>query len=317
MTPPDDSDYDIQDIPLDQDWARRHLHDGFEAAPDPVGMSDAYARAGTGESECRERWLGSHVVRTWPAVNRRLEPHPPLLRASPTDAAADAVYRLPDEARGVLEHLREQWAARGRSIRNDPKIRLVTDPAVQDGEWTDLGSWFVQQATYFDSQVTNDWVTKRAVHTTAGTEWQTRDLMTRDGGLVSLHDSRLSNQLGASTLLILPDGRIPFVKAGAVNNIDPNRLAPTGSGSADAWHDAGSLAAVRNGEVTALDLARRNMERELLRSSWGWGWRSTRRGWTRRVPSTGWRRAWWDSLATCTVAASPSSWVSPSRTKRS
>jgi hypothetical protein len=199
----------------------------------------------------------------------------PRLLANPDPAAPLATYRLHPDAREAARYvLNPKIRARhdGAQIYNDPKIRLVSDPAVLDTKWAD-DTWYVERTFYFDSEVTNQCVGRRLRVRTADHVgdllWDAREHMTRDGRLVALQDSSLSNHIGISTLALLPDGRVPYIRQSPKNNIDGGLIAPSGSGSTDAWRDVGGTTALVHEEVFADQMIRRAMERELLEESFG------------------------------------------------
>lgn len=142
-------------------------------------------------------------------------------------------------------------ASRGGTVlTNDAKVALRTDLVSTTAGQPEVR---VAQTRYFDSVVSNDMYMRQL--TREGHVAVTgRDVCTTDGFLDLLSESRASNHIGVSVLGLTWDGLLILSEQGSRSAQEPQRLAPTGSGSVD-WADT-------TGARTLLDICRRAAARE-------------------------------------------------------
>lgn len=155
----------------------------------------------------------------------------------------------PPVAEGDAYAILRECSRGGIVITNDAKVALCEDliPTPTPGPVA------IARAKYFDTLVTNDMfgreLTRQMSVVLAG-----RELCTTSGLLDPLSESHASNHIGVSVLGLTPGGLLALVEQGNRSAQQPQRLAPTGSGSVD-WADA-------VGAGTLLEMCRRAAARE-------------------------------------------------------
>lgn len=149
----------------------------------------------------------------------------------------------------------ERKLAAGAFIANDPKIRLASDMAFPLAEPV-----AVQETDYVSSLMTDQMAFVRVSRDETILYNETDGFLAFEDGAVKLlpfSRTRMSNQIGASTLAFTRDGYLVFVQQTATNAQSGGTLAPSGSGSLDLEDmeraaDGNLLAVVRHGAAREL-----------------------------------------------------------------
>lgn len=151
--------------------------------------------------------------------------------------------------------LRKYTENKSNILFNGRKIRVLSDPLLsEDGT---LMPTRLQQTRYFDTLVTNDAVsTVLMSHSGRDEVFNGRRFCFPQKEIQYCALSACSNQVGASTLAITSDDFLVVVEQGHRSAMSRNRLASSGSGSAD-WKDIGELTDLQH-------LVKRFAARELL-----------------------------------------------------
>lgn len=146
-----------------------------------------------------------------------------------------------------------------------PEARLDTTDDAKVGLRTDLvpevlasaEPVFLQKSSYFRDRLSNTLANYRVVLDGRVLLNLRHEAVDSSNRLISLKESKLSNQLGASTLLVTADGAIVFLRQGNRTAENAGRLAPAGSGSFDLPRRFRQL------DVSFQDFARSEATREL------------------------------------------------------
>lgn len=188
---------------------------------------------------------GPETAAVSPVINQALRHgwDPPVFRSAPKRQSAvsdqDAYAILDDVARG------------GTVLTNDPKVALCSDLLSPTLEMPAA----IARTRYFDGVVSND-MFMRQITREGHVVLSGRDLCTTRGCLDLLSESRASNHIGVSVLALTWDGLLVLSEQGSRSAQEPQRLAPTGSGSVD-WKDTKDAR-------TLLDICRRAAVREFV-----------------------------------------------------
>ena len=122
---------------------------------------------------------------------------------------------------------------------NENKIQLRTD--LTEHTINTIEPIIIQRTSYFHSLITNDLALKKwRMPGSRQVSIDFSDLTYRNGRLIPLSDSQLSNHIGVSTIVVTKDLKLNYQEQGKDNVINAGRLAPSASGSLD-WDDIGKL----------------------------------------------------------------------------
>jgi hypothetical protein len=186
-----------------------------------------------------------------------------LREGSPFDVFDRHCDSVPSCVRETAPYLLRQAFQGNRILFNSAKVRLCSDlllPALQEG----TPALTVQKTDYFSSLCTNEAALRRVYRKEDPNHPMLAEfqLLFPDGDisgnpavLSTLRQSPCANHVGVSTIGVTEDGNVVWNTQSGRSAQSANRIAPTGSGSADYadLRDGGSL----------LDFVTRAMEREL------------------------------------------------------
>jgi hypothetical protein len=135
--------------------------------------------------------------------------------------------------------LREFTKKKGKVLFNAKKVRLLSDPLLDDND--SLVATRVQPTHYFDTLVTNDalGVSLRSKNNRAKV-FDGHDFCFPSNIIPECLHSMCANQIGTSTIAFTSDDYLVVVGQGDANAFSGRLWAPSGSGSAD-WADVGQF----------------------------------------------------------------------------
>jgi hypothetical protein len=156
--------------------------------------------------------LGLEVARNEVVYNHRMfEVHPLVREMLPL-----FLMRMPEAALDTSD---------------DAKVRLYTD--LSTSLLKNGGTIHMQRTSYYRDRLSNALANYRVLLDGRQLLDLRHEVLSPDGRLISLKESRMSNQLGGSAILVTSDRAIAFLRQGNRTAENPGRLAPAGSGSFD------------------------------------------------------------------------------------
>lgn len=231
-------------------WRERSLFDSDvgaglfqrlqQAATSPAAVAIYGTKAG---------WSNATLNMT--ILDRSLKGEPVTFQTMPTSWKAYGAEA--DEAR--RRYAIERKLAAGAFVANHKKIRLASDFDIPLGEPV-----MVQETDYLSSLMTDQMALLRVSRNDELLYHPTDGFLQTTGQsvlLLPLSQSRMSNQVGASTLAFTTDGHLVFVQQTATNAQSAGTLAPSGSGSLD-------LDDLNHGGSDLLGVVRYGASRELI-----------------------------------------------------
>lgn len=112
---------------------------------------------------------------------------------------------------------------------NDDKVKLCNDISLDIlNHKKDIS---IQKTNYFKDRLSNTLANYQIDHNNDEFINLRKEFVLRDGKLISLTDSKLSNQLGGSSILVCKEGIVLLTQNNT--NENPDSLSPSGSGSFD------------------------------------------------------------------------------------
>jgi len=151
-----------------------------------------------------------------------------------------------------------------RPSRNENKIRLISD--IDYMSLSGIHGVEIQKTDYFKGISTNEMADSEFYYTnreSGQTEFACSifdDYVYRNGVLIPLSRSELSNHVGVTTMVVTSDGGVVLQRQGTTQ-VDPGRIAIGASGSAD-WEDLRACCLNLETLPTLQELVRFAMERE-------------------------------------------------------